>query len=50
LPSTAGGWLLKILGIALSSFAIALGAPFWFDVLNKIINVRLSGNPPKTTS
>jgi hypothetical protein len=49
-PSTAAGWLLKILGIALSSFAIVLGAPFWFDVLNKIINVRLSGNPPKTTS
>jgi hypothetical protein len=50
LPSTPGEWLLKILGIALSSFAIVLGAPFWFDVLNKIINVRLSGNPPKTTS
>jgi hypothetical protein len=50
LPSTLGEWLLKILGILLSSFAIVLGAPFWFDVLNKVINVRLSGNPPKTTS
>lgn len=50
LPITPGEWLLKILGIALSSFAIVLGAPFWFDVLNKIINVRLSGNPPKTAS
>jgi hypothetical protein len=49
-PNTLGGWLLKILGILLSSFAIVLGAPFWFDVLNKVINVRLSGNPPKTTS
>jgi hypothetical protein len=50
LPDSGGGWLLKILGILLSSFAIVLGAPFWFDVLNKVINVRLSGNPPKTTS
>ena len=49
-PGTLGEWLLKALGIALSSFAIVLGAPFWFDVLNKIINVRLSGKPPKTTS
>jgi hypothetical protein len=50
LPKSVGGWLLKILGIVLSSFAIVLGAPFWFDVLNKVINVRLSGNPPRTTS
>jgi hypothetical protein len=49
-PSTFGEWLLKILGIALSSFAIFLGAPFWFDFLNQVINVRLSGNPPKTAS
>jgi hypothetical protein len=50
LPVTPGEWLLKVLGIALSSFAIVLGAPFWFDVLNKIINLRLSGNPPKTAT
>jgi hypothetical protein len=50
LPSSTNEWFLKILGIVLSSFAIVLGAPFWFDVLNKIINVRLSGNPPKTAS
>jgi hypothetical protein len=49
-PSSLGEWLLKLLGIALSSFAIVLGAPFWFDVLNKIINLRLSGDPPKTAS
>jgi hypothetical protein len=49
-PSSLGEWLLKVLGIALSSFAIVLGAPFWFDVLNKIINLRLSGHPPKAAS
>jgi hypothetical protein len=37
---------LKVLGILLSSFAIVMGAPFWFDMLNKLINLRLTGNPP----
>jgi hypothetical protein len=23
-----------------------MGAPFWFDMLNKFINLRSSGNPP----
>ncbi len=45
-PNTVGGQALKILGILLSSFAIVMGAPFWFDMLNNVINLRLSGNPP----
>jgi hypothetical protein len=45
-PDTAGGQALKVLGILLSSFAIVMGAPFWFDMLNKLINLRLTGNPP----
>lgn len=40
------GGLFKFLGILVSSFAILMGAPFWFDMLNKIINLRISGNPP----
>jgi hypothetical protein len=36
----------KLFGILLTSFAITLGAPFWFDILNTIINMRLSGAPP----
>jgi hypothetical protein len=48
LPVEFGGWLLKILGILLSSFAIVLGAPFWFDVLNNLLklNARASGSKP----
>jgi hypothetical protein len=23
-----------------------MGAPFWFDLLNKIVNLRLTGSPP----
>ncbi|MBP5976095.1 hypothetical protein HW132_26015 [Brasilonema sp. CT11] len=41
-------WLVfKILfGWLVSGLAIAMGAPFWFDILNKIINVRNSGPKP----
>ena len=36
----------KLFGLLLTAFAITLGAPFWFDLLNTIINLRLSGDPP----
>jgi hypothetical protein len=31
----------------ISGIAIAMGAPFWFDLLGKIVNVRNSGSKPK---
>ncbi len=37
----------KILGLGISIFAISLGAPFWFDLLIKFVNLRSSGKPPK---
>ncbi|MEI6681917.1 MAG: hypothetical protein WCO44_04780 [Bacteroidota bacterium] len=33
----------KILGFLLLAFAVSLGAPFWFDMLNKVIKLRSSG-------
>ncbi|MEM7538716.1 MAG: hypothetical protein AAF639_41525 [Chloroflexota bacterium] len=33
----------KILGILVSTIAISLGAPFWFDLLNRLVNLRMSG-------
>jgi hypothetical protein len=33
------GWLLTAL-------AISLGAPFWFDMLNKVISIRAAGTAP----
>lgn len=46
------GWLLfvliKIIGLAVTVIAIMMGAPFWFDVLNKISNLRGSGKKPDT--
>ncbi len=46
LPRDSLAWLLKIFGILISSVAVAMGAPFWFDLLNNIGNLRLTGNPP----
>jgi hypothetical protein len=45
LPVDAGGLLLKVFGIALSALAISLGAPFWFDILNKVAVVRSTVKP-----
>lgn len=40
------GWLTKLLGLVLTGMAAAQGAPFWFDILKKIVNVRGSGVNP----
>ena len=52
-PQPQGLWLgaLKVLaGWLMSAIAISMGAPFWFNLLNKVINVRNSGKPPASTS
>jgi hypothetical protein len=38
-------WLLKIVGLALTGFAVSQGAPFWFDLLNKFIVIRSTVKP-----
>lgn len=40
------GWLIKLAGILISGVAASPGASFWFDLLKKIVNVRLSGANP----
>jgi len=40
------GWVLKAMGLIVTSLAVAQGAPFWFEILKKIINVRVSGLSP----
>ncbi|NMG06172.1 hypothetical protein [Brasilonema sp. UFV-L1] len=51
--NSLNNWLLRIwlvfkifFGWIVSGLAIAMGAPFWFDILNKVINVRNSGPKP----
>lgn len=50
----AGDWtrwiIARFFGLLLTTFAVALGAPFWFDVLNRVSNIRASGKPPASTS
>jgi len=40
----------KLSGLAITVLAMMMGAPFWFDVLNKIANLRGSGKKPETSS
>ena len=42
ISSSIGG--KKILGFLVTAFAISLGAPFWFDMLNKLIKIRGAGS------
>ena len=37
------GWALKILGLLITGVAAAQGAPFWFDILKNVVNVRSTG-------
>ncbi len=50
LPADFWGWVLKIVGLLATTFAVSLGAPFWFDVLNKFISFRSSGPPPQPSA
>jgi hypothetical protein len=45
-PHSGADWWAKALGLLLTAVALMLGAPFWFDLLNKITNFRTSGPPP----
>ncbi len=42
-PSQPGDWWNKLAGPALTAFAVSLGAPFWFDLLNRFMNIRAGG-------
>ena len=45
-PDSTGDWVLKVMGLLLTTGAVSLGGPFWFDVLNKLVNIRSSGKQP----
>jgi hypothetical protein len=42
--------LAALIGWLITGFAAAQGAPFWFDTLNKLVNVRSTGQRPETTA
>lgn len=45
----ADGPFVKLLGILFTGFALSLGAPFWFDLLGKFVNIRGNGARPERT-
>ncbi len=44
--NSLSGWITKLLGLLITGAAAAQGAPFWFDILKKFINVRGTGEKP----
>lgn len=41
-----GNFSIKLLGLLMTALAISMGAPFWFDTLNKVISIRGAGRSP----
>ncbi len=48
IPRNIWQYLVNLLGLTISAIAISRGAPFWFDALNKLVNLRNSGAKPKS--
>ena len=46
-PSGTTAWVTAIIGWLMTAFAVSLGAPFWFDMLQNVINLRNAGPKPK---
>ena len=43
--ATRGQWLTAVAGWLTTGLAISLGAPFWFDLLNKVMVIRSTVKP-----
>lgn len=39
-------WLSKIVGLLVSALAVSLGAPFWFQILQRFMQIRGAGATP----
>jgi hypothetical protein len=48
IPHDGAGWILKLIGLAVTWAALTRGAPFWFDWLNRLGSLRSTGQPPAT--
>ena len=44
---TGETWWMKIGGFVVTIMALSFGAPFWFDMLNKVVNLRAAGKKPE---
>jgi hypothetical protein len=43
-------WIERIIGWLVTGLAVSLGAPFWFDLLSKFMNIRGTGDKPAKAS
>lgn len=43
--SPASGWASKAIGIGLTAIALSLGAPFWFNAMQRLLQIRASVKP-----
>ncbi|HEX9028027.1 MAG TPA: hypothetical protein VF823_02555, partial [Anaerolineales bacterium] len=46
-PDGIWAWTSKILGLLLIAGATTFGAPFWFDMLQKLVSIRNAGVKPE---
>ncbi|MGD0780733.1 MAG: hypothetical protein ABR954_08175 [Dehalococcoidales bacterium] len=44
-PDNLWGWFAKVFGILITVFALTMGAPFWFDLLKKLLSLRTGSKP-----
>ena len=49
IKSEINEWWSYLLGCLITAIALSLGAPFWFDLLNRLVKLRGSGIQEKTT-
>lgn len=45
-PKTVPDFINKLLGWIVTTVAVSMGAPFWFDILAKVSSVRIAGKKP----
>jgi hypothetical protein len=43
-----GRWAFNLCGLILMAIAVSLGSPFWFDLVNRLVNIRMVGQKPET--
>jgi hypothetical protein len=49
-PRHFWGWTVKFTGLLLTVIACSLGAPFWFDLLKRFVNIRGAGLKPEDST
>ena len=48
-PTLFNRYVTMVFGWLISGVAISMGAPFWFELIGRVVNVRNSGKPPKAS-